>query len=91
MGKKESVPNRQYTDEFKVEAIRLAESIGGNRPRSVVCPFWYVPVPPSHAGSCLGEICVLAVNHHGADLAPLPARILRRAADKTCASPSGWR
>ena len=30
MGKKESVANRQYTDEFKVEAVRLAESIGGN-------------------------------------------------------------
>ena len=31
MGKKESVPNRQYTDEFKVEAVRLGESIGGNK------------------------------------------------------------
>jgi transposase len=30
MGKKQSVPNRQYTGEFKVEAVRLAESIGGN-------------------------------------------------------------
>ncbi len=30
MGKKQSVLNRQYTDEFKVEAVRLAESIGGN-------------------------------------------------------------
>jgi transposase len=30
MGKKELVPNRQYTDEFKVEAVRLGESIGGN-------------------------------------------------------------
>lgn len=30
MSKKESVPNRQYTAEFRVEAIRLAESIGGN-------------------------------------------------------------
>ena len=30
MGKKHSAPNRQYTDEFKVEAVRLAESIGGN-------------------------------------------------------------
>lgn len=27
---KESAPNRQYTDEFKVQAVRLAESIGGN-------------------------------------------------------------
>lgn len=31
MGKKELVPNRQYTDEFKVEAVRLGESIGGNK------------------------------------------------------------
>ena len=30
MSKKESVPNRQYTEEFKVEAIRLADAIGGN-------------------------------------------------------------
>jgi len=31
MGKKEWVPNRQYTNEFKVEAVRLGESIGGNK------------------------------------------------------------
>ena len=31
MSKKELVPNRQYTDEFKVEAVRLGESIGGNQ------------------------------------------------------------
>ncbi len=31
MGKKELVPNRQYTDEFKVEAVKLAESVGGNQ------------------------------------------------------------
>src|SRR6476620_10822915 len=31
MSKKEVVANRQYTDEFKVEAVRLAESIGGNQ------------------------------------------------------------
>ncbi len=30
MGKKE-VPYRRYMDEFKVEAIRLAESIGNNQ------------------------------------------------------------
>ena len=30
MGKKELIANRQNTDEFKVEAVRLAESIGGN-------------------------------------------------------------
>jgi transposase len=31
MGRKESVANRKYTDEFKVEAVRLGESIGGNQ------------------------------------------------------------
>ena len=31
MGKKGLVGNRQYTDEFKVEAVRLGESIGGNQ------------------------------------------------------------
>jgi transposase len=31
MGRKENVPDRQYTMEFKIEAVRLAESIGGNQ------------------------------------------------------------
>ena len=31
MGKRELVANRQYTDEFKVEAVKLGESIGGNQ------------------------------------------------------------
>jgi len=30
MGKRSLVPNRQYTTEFKIEAVRLAESVGGN-------------------------------------------------------------
>lgn len=30
MGKKAVVVNRQYTAEFKQEAVRLAESVGGN-------------------------------------------------------------
>jgi transposase len=29
--KKETVSNRQYTDEFKLEALRLAESVGVNQ------------------------------------------------------------
>lgn len=29
--KKETVPNRQYTDEFKLEALRLAEAVGVNQ------------------------------------------------------------
>ncbi len=31
MGKKGIAPSRRYTDEFKLEAVRLAESIGGSR------------------------------------------------------------
>jgi transposase len=31
MSKKDLVPNRQYTDEFKEEAVKLGESIGGNK------------------------------------------------------------
>ena len=30
MGKKASIPNRRYTEEFKTEAVRLAQSMGGN-------------------------------------------------------------
>lgn len=30
MGRKEDVPNRRYTLEYKIEAVRLAESIGGS-------------------------------------------------------------
>ena len=31
MGKKDLVLNRQYTDEFKIEAVRLSESIGASQ------------------------------------------------------------
>jgi transposase len=31
MSKKELIANRRYTDEFKVEAVKLGESIGGNQ------------------------------------------------------------
>jgi transposase len=31
MAKREAVPNRQYRGEFKVEAVRLAESIGSDQ------------------------------------------------------------
>jgi transposase len=30
MGRRRSIGNRQYTDEFKTEAARLSESIGGH-------------------------------------------------------------
>ena len=31
MSKKELIASRQCSDEFKVEAVRLGESIGGNK------------------------------------------------------------
>jgi transposase len=31
MGRRESIANRQYTEEFKVEAVKLGQSIGGNQ------------------------------------------------------------
>lgn len=31
MSRETSVPHRQYTEEFKLEAVKLAESIGGNQ------------------------------------------------------------
>jgi hypothetical protein len=31
MGRKEDVPNRRYTLEYKIEVVRLAESIGGSQ------------------------------------------------------------
>ena len=30
MGRKQEAPNRWYTDEFRLEAVRLAESVGSN-------------------------------------------------------------
>ena len=32
MSKKESVPSQRYALEFKLEAMRLAQSVGGNQP-----------------------------------------------------------
>jgi len=31
MGKNDLVLNRQYSDEFKIEIVRLSESIGGSQ------------------------------------------------------------
>ena len=31
MGRRASIANRQYADEFKAEAVRLSESIGGSQ------------------------------------------------------------
>jgi hypothetical protein len=35
---KETAPNRQYTDEFKLEALRLGESVGINERCDLGCP-----------------------------------------------------
>jgi transposase len=57
MRKKESVPNRRYTVEFKTEAVRLAQSTGGNAaakrlgiPQSTVTNW----VRRSHEGESVG-------------------------------------
>ena len=52
MGKKELVPNRQYTDEFKVEAVRLSESIGGTRGRQAIEHSGFDPVELDQAEPC---------------------------------------
>ena len=52
MGKRESVPNRQYTDEFKVEAIRLSESIGGSRAATAIGHSGFEPVELDQAEPC---------------------------------------
>ena len=65
MGKKASVPNRQYTEEFKTEAVRLAQSIGGNAaakrlgiPQSTVTNW----VRRSREGPATGAVDVAAVS-----------------------------
>ena len=52
MGKRESVPNRQYTDEFKVEAVRLSESIGGKQGRQAIGHSGFEPVELDQAEPC---------------------------------------
>lgn len=82
MGKKESVPNRRYTDEFKVEAVRLAESIGGNAAakrlgitRSTMTNW----VRRSKAGT-LGEIKATSVKRPVSELEAENARLRRELA-----------
>ena len=52
MSKKELVANRQYTDEFKVEAVRLGESIGGNQGRQAIGHSGVEPVELDAAQPC---------------------------------------
>ena len=52
MGKKESVPNRRYTEEFKSEAVRLALSTGGNAAAK------RLGVPQSTMTNCTGSDCL---------------------------------
>lgn len=58
MGKKTVVPSRQYTTEFKVEAVRLAESVGGNaaaKRLSIPDSSIWNWIRLSRAGEALGE------------------------------------
>ena len=82
MSKKESVPNRRYTDEFKIEAVRLAGSIGGNPaakrlgiPESTVTNW----VRRSKAGT-LGEGAAVPVKRPVSELEVENARLRRELA-----------
>lgn len=82
MGKKEAVPNRQYTSEFKVEAVRLAGSIGGNAaakrlgmPQSTLTNW----VRRSKAGT-LGEIEAMPARRPVSELEAENARLRRELA-----------
>ena len=83
MSKKESVPNRRYTDEFKIEAVRLAASVGGNPtakrlgiPQSTVTNW----VRRSKAGT-LGEPDAAPVKRPVSELEAENARLRRELAN----------
>jgi transposase len=83
MAKKEAVPNRQYTSEFKVEAVRLAESVGGNAaakrlgiPQSTLTNW----VRRSKAGT-LGEIEAMPTRRPVSELEAENARLRRELAN----------
>jgi len=83
MGKKEPVANRQYTGEFKVEAVRLAGSIGGNAaakrlgiPQSTITNW----VRRSTAGT-LGEVEMAPARRPVSELEAENARLRRELAN----------
>ena len=89
MGKKESVPNRRYTDEFRTEAVRLALSAGGNAtakrlgiPQSTITN-WVrrnrEAAPVSVAGAAVGGAAV-AVKRPGLEVEAENARLRRELA-----------
>ena len=81
MSKTDSVPNRQYTDEFKMEAVRLAESIGGNQAAK------RLGIPESSLGNWIrrhragrlvaGDRAATPVRRSGAELEAENARLRR--------------
>ena len=83
MGKKESVPNRRYTDEFKTEAVRLAQSTGGNAaakrlgiPQSTVTNW----VRRNREGESVGGTGAVAVKRPVSELEAENARLRRELA-----------
>ena len=83
MGKREPAPNRQYTGEFKLEAVRLAGSIGGNAaakrlgiPQSTMTNW----VRRSKAGT-LGEIEATPARRPVSELEAENARLRRELAN----------
>jgi len=85
MGKRTSVPNRQYTDEFKLEAVRLAESVGGNQAAARLgipdSSLWNW-IRLSRAGKLVaGEPGAMPVKRSGTELEAENARLRRELAN----------
>lgn len=85
MGRGTSVPHRQYTDEFKLEAVRLAESAGGNQAAKRLgipdSSLWNW-IKLSRAGKLsAGGACAVAVKRPQSELEAENARLRRELAN----------
>src|SRR3954466_7905273 len=83
MGKKASVPNRRYSEEFRTEAVRLAQSIGGNAaakrlgiPQSTITNW----VRQGREGAASGGEAVVAVKRPVSEVEAENARLRRELA-----------
>jgi transposase len=82
--RKASVPNRQYTQEFKLEAVRLSESVGGTEaarrlgiPESSVGNW----VKLARAGKLAGVDAAVAVKRPQSELEAENSRLKRELAN----------